>query len=217
MSKGTLYGFALSPFVRAVRIALHEKGIAHDHQPHGFEELKSAAYGAINPFRKMPAWVAADGFAVYETPAILRYLDEAEAGVALTPVAPRERATMAQWVGVAGSYLYPVGITQLVVQRVVTPLMGGSADEAVVSAAAVATGGHLDALEAALRGDWLASAAFSQADIMVGVMLDLIDLTPEGAALVEARPATRAFLGRLRARASFAATFPEMLAEQRRR
>ncbi len=50
---------------------------------------------------------------------------------------------------------------------------------------------------------------------MVGVMLDLIALTPEGKALVAARPATSAFLARLRARATFGATFPEMLEGQR--
>ncbi len=139
-----------------MRIALHENGLAYDHQPHGFEELKTAAYGTINPFRKMPAWVSADGFAVYETPAILRYLDEAEPRIALTPGTARDRARMAQWVGVAGSFLYPVGITQLVVQRIVMPLMGGETDEAIVVSAAATTAGHLDALEAALAGDWLA-------------------------------------------------------------
>jgi glutathione S-transferase len=215
MTQGTLYGFALSPFVRGVRIALAEKGIAYDHQPHGFEDLKTAAYAAINPFRKMPAWVAADGFAVYETPAILRYLDEAMDGVALTPAAPRDRARMAQWVGVAGSFLYPVGITQLVVQRIMMPLMGGTTDDAIVAEAAATISGHLDALEAALPGAWLAGPGMSQADIMVGVMLDLIDLTPEGAGLVAERPATGAYLGRLRARDSFRATFPDMLAGHR--
>jgi glutathione S-transferase len=217
MSIGTLYGFALSPFVRAVRIALHEKGLAYDHQPHGFEEIKTPAYGAINPFHKIPAWVAPDGFTVYETPAILRFLDEAEPGVALTPGTPRDLARMAQWVGVAGSVLYPVGITQLVVQRLVMPLMGGTTDEGIVTSAAETTGRHLDALEAALVGPWLAGGGFSQADIMVGVMLDLIDLAPEGMALVATRPATGAFLARLRARPSFDATFPEMLAGHRRR
>jgi len=211
MSIGTLYGFALSPFVRAVRIALHEKGLAYDHQPHGFEELKTPAFGAINPFRKMPAWVGSDGFAVYETPAILRYLDDAAPGVALTPQAPQDRARMAQWVGVAGSVFYPVGITQLVVQRIIMLLMGGKTDEAIIVSAEAATREHLDGLEAALSGDWLAGASFSQADIMVGVMLDLIALTPEGAALVAARPATNGFLARLRTRASFETTFPELL------
>jgi len=217
MSIGTLYGFALSPFVRAVRIALQEKGLAYDHQPHGFEELKTPAYAAINPFRKMPAWVDSDGFAVYETPAILRYLDEAEPGIVLTPGAPRDRARMAQWVGVAGNFLYPIGITQLVVQRIVMPLMGGTTDAAIVASAEATTAEHLDALEAALSGDWLAGADFSQADILTGVMLDLIALTPEGAALVVARPAAAAFLARLRGRASFDTTFPEMLEAHRGR
>lgn len=217
MTIGTLYGFALSPFVRAVRVALSEKGLAYAQQPHGFEEMKTPAYGAINPFHKIPAWVAADGFTVFETPAILRYLDEAEAGIPLTPGTPRDRARMAQWVGVAGSVLYPVGITQLVVQRLVMPLMGGATDEGIVSTAAETTGRHLDALEAALVGGWLAGGALSQADIMVGVMLDLIELAPEGMALVATRPATGALLARLRARPSFDATFPEMLEGHRRR
>jgi len=214
MSRGTLYGFALSPFVRGVRIALAEKGVAYDHQPHDLEEIKTPAYAAINPFHKMPSWVASDGFTIYETPAILRFIDETEPGVSLTPAMPRHRAAMAQWMGVAGSILYPVGITQLFLQRVVMPMMGGTADEAIVESATVATSGHLDAVAGALGGAFLAGPDFSQADILVGTMLDLIERCPEGATLFAARPAVADYLVRLRGRDSFVATFPAMFAAQ---
>jgi glutathione S-transferase len=50
----TLYGFPVSPYVRAARIALSEKGVDYQFSEVGFDHLKTESYGKLHPFRKMP-------------------------------------------------------------------------------------------------------------------------------------------------------------------
>lgn len=52
-----LLGFPVSPNVRAARIAFHEKAVTVDFQAVDLNGVATDEYGAINPFRKMPALV----------------------------------------------------------------------------------------------------------------------------------------------------------------
>jgi glutathione S-transferase len=76
----TLYHSTASPNSRRVHIFLAEKGltprlVAIDL---GKGEQHSESYRAINPRRVVPILVLADGTAIGEVPAIMRYLDEGE-------------------------------------------------------------------------------------------------------------------------------------------
>lgn len=205
-----LHGFAVSPYVRAARMALMEKGVDYQFNEVGFDVLKTADYAQLNPFRKMPVLEQGD-FVLYETPAILGYVDESFGQAVLQPADAQARARMRQWMSIAAHYLYPVGVMQLFVQRIMAPIMGGKPDESVVAEAATVTGQHLDVLEQTLTTPFLAGEALSLADLLAGAMVHYIAMTREGSALVAARPKTAAWLGRLSQRESFRQTLAALL------
>lgn len=79
----TLYGVAVSAFVAKVRIALDFKGLAHEERepPGGYG---SAEYRAIVPAGSVPGLVA-DGAALFESNAILEFLEEIAPEPAILP------------------------------------------------------------------------------------------------------------------------------------
>jgi len=206
-----LYGFAVSPHVRAARIAFHEKGVAVDFKEIGLDHLGTEAYAKINPFRKMPTLVHGD-FVVFETPALLAYADAVGRGASLQPTDAKGRARTAQFIGVAQQYLYPVGVMQLYFQNVLTGLFGMDKDEGIATASVAPSALHLDVLETALEGGYLAGGALSLADLYCGAMVDYMARTKDGRALVADRPKVSGWLNHLRGRDSFAATLAPMLA-----
>jgi glutathione S-transferase len=83
----------LSTFSRRVRIALLEKDIGHElvviDMAAGAH--KRPEYLALNPYGRVPV-LEQDGFVLYESTAILRYLDSLKPEPSLFPHAARERA-----------------------------------------------------------------------------------------------------------------------------
>src|SRR5215471_17153012 len=97
MAAPVVYGPAYSTYARTTRLALEEKGV--DYKLEEVDMLGGAcqqpAYLARHPFGKVPAF-SHDGFALYETGAIIRYVDEAFPGPKLQPADPKRRARMTQ-------------------------------------------------------------------------------------------------------------------------
>jgi glutathione S-transferase len=73
----TFYYASGSPYTWRVWLALEHKHIAYDFKLLSFSagDLKTPEYTAINPRQKVPA-IVDDGFSLYESSAILEYLDE---------------------------------------------------------------------------------------------------------------------------------------------
>jgi glutathione S-transferase len=94
-----LYQSNASPNSRRIRIFLAEKGICVTQVPVdlGAKEQFSAAYVAINPRRVVPTLVLADGTAIGEVPAIMRYLDEAYPDRPLLGTTATEKAIIQMW------------------------------------------------------------------------------------------------------------------------
>ncbi len=210
MNELILHGFPVSPYVRSARIALIEKGVGYHFNEIGFDHLATDEYASLNPFRKMPV-LQQEQFVLYETPAILGYIDKAFDGASLQPTDPKAGAQMWKWIGIATHYLYPVGVMQLFLQRIMFPIMGNETDETVVVNSATATALHLDVLEHELAGPFLVSNSLSLADIIVGSMVDYIHMTKEGRTLINARPKTAAWLSSLSQRQSFGQTLASLL------
>ncbi|OAB58172.1 hypothetical protein AY599_03340 [Leptolyngbya valderiana BDU 20041] len=195
-----LYGADYSVYTRIARLACAEKAIAHD-----FETVdifaKSAPppadYAALHPFGKIPALRHGD-FALYETQAIVRYLDAAFPGPRLTPEEPRGAARMAQVMGVADSYAYPRLVWGILVAEREGP---GVAPEALDAARTC-----LAALDALFERPFFLGDRPSLADLQVAPMLVYLALAPSGPALLEPHPRLRTWLAAMRARDSLRAT-----------
>jgi len=103
-----LYGYAPSVYVRSVRLALEEKGLPYTlHEVDPFQDGGPPDwYRALQPFGKIPA--LRDGaFELFESDAILRYLEAAYPERPLTPADPRGVARMTQVMRIMDGYGYP--------------------------------------------------------------------------------------------------------------
>lgn len=198
----TLYGAAYSVYTRSVRLALIEKGVDYR-----FDEVHVFGPGGApaghltrQPFGKVPAFEH-DGFALFETPAILRYVDEAFPGPALQPRDAKSRARMTQAVSVCDSYLYPHGVWGIFVERVSKAKRDEAADEARV-AASLPKASACYAVFADILGDrdYLCGAAPSLADLHAAPMLACLAMTDEGRAMMAAHPKLSAWWTRMAAR-----------------
>ena len=87
-----VHGVPPSTFTRTVLLACHEKGIDYELVPTVPNEIAS-----INPFRKIPAITHGD-LVLYESTAILRYLDRTFPGPKLWPDDSVGIAICDQWV-----------------------------------------------------------------------------------------------------------------------
>ncbi len=208
MSELVIYGIPGSPFVRAVQIAMQEKGAPWRMAALQPGETKGEAHLKRHPWGRMPA-VEHDGFSLYETQAIVRYIDQVFPGAPLQPTDAKAAARMNQVMGINDWYLFPKAVAVIGFQRIVGPaLMGLTTDEAAVAAAVPEAERCVTALDGILgQNKFLAGDTFSLAEVMLGPQLDFLGATPEGEALL-AGTRLGGWLERLRARPSFEATLP---------
>ena len=207
MSDLTVYNIPGSPFGRAVLAALVEKGADFRMVPVPPQELKGPLHMARHPFGRVPV-IEHDGFLLYETQAILRYVDRIFSGPTLTPVDPRSAALMDQIMNVSDWYLFNGTANVIAFQRIVGPkLMGLTPDEAAIAEAMPRAHVVVGAL-AQLLGDkpFLVGDSVTLADLLVAPQLDFLAMTPEWTALAGDRTELCAWLERMRARPSFVAT-----------
>jgi glutathione S-transferase len=214
MVQPVLFGAAYSVYTRIARLALLEKGVAH-----AFEEVDifdpagpPAGYRERHPFGKVPAFTH-DGFELYETAAIARYVDEAFPGPPLQPATPRGRARVAQIVGILDSYGYRPMVWDIFVERVRRPQQNEQSDETAIAAALVKTDRCLGVLEGLMgSGPCLAGEALSLADLHAAPMIAYLRAAPEGAVLMAEHPRLAAWWERISARPSMQATPSPLIA-----
>lgn len=214
MTAFTVHSIPGSPFGRAVLATLEEKGVAYRVAPVAPGAFRQEPHISRHPFGRVPV-LEQDGFMLYETQAILRYLDRILPTPPLTPADPRVAARMDQVMNISDWYLFSGCGSVIGFQRVVGPkLLGLTPDEAAIEAAMPRA--HLVFAELSrLLGDqpYLAGEAFSLADLMVIGQLDFFTGIPEWAPLTEGRANLVAYVERLEARPSLAATtWPRVVA-----
>ena len=198
-----LHGYQYSVYDRVARLTLAEKGVAYDRvEVNPFAPDVPASYLALHPFGRVPTLVH-DGFALYETGAITRYIDRAFPGPALQPADPRALARMDQVIGIVDSYGYWPMVRQVFSPRVFRARLGQPVDEAEIARGLAASIKVLAALES-LIGD----GGVTLADLHLGAMMAYFTLAPEGAAALNQYPRLAAWWRRVSARPSFAATDP---------
>jgi len=115
-----VHGIPGSPYVRAALLILEEKGATYELAAMAFGTLKQQPHLSRHPFGRIPAFEH-DGWMLYETRAIVRYVDAVVPGPRLQPEEPRAAARMDQLMNITDWYLMPQVSATITFNRVVAP------------------------------------------------------------------------------------------------
>jgi len=190
MSKIQLFGFEGSTYLRSATMACAESGLEWEILP---LEFGKPSHLSLHPFGKMPV-MKHGAVTLYETAAILSYLDDLSGGETLIPDTAIDRARMWQLVSICIDYAYRSLVTASFVD-----------DKDAVDPEPAAR--CLDAVQATMgSGPYLTGARLSIADLVFEPMLShyLASMPAAGEQMhrrprlarwrdsIQARPATRA-------------------------
>ena len=214
MSEFTVHTVPGSPFARSVLAALEEKGATYRLSPVMPGTFQSPEHLSRHPFGRVPV-LEHNGFSLYETQAILRYLDRVRPTPMLTPADPERAARMDQVMNINDWYLFHGVGNVIIFHRVVGPrVMGLTPDEAAIEAA-MPRARTVFAELARLLGEqsYFAGEAMSLADLLVAPGVAFFTATPEWAELGAPHANLVAWLARMEARPSMKATTWERVSQ----
>ncbi len=203
MTQFTLYGPTLSTYVRTVRMVLAETNTPYDLNEIDIFSDRSSDYLAKNPFGKVPT-LEIDGVALYETCAIVEYLDTVVGDRRFTPADALGQARMRQVMAIVDSYLYGPAVGTITIQRLIVPSQGGQPDAAACAAAVPKVKTALGAIEAIAPGTpYLLGDAITLADFYLLPVMLYLSKTPEMDASTADTPKLNAWWATLSQRSSF--------------
>jgi glutathione S-transferase len=201
MSMVFYYGSG-SPYAWRVWLALEHKALAYDFRLVSFSagDLKTEDFGKLNPRRKVPVLTDGD-FTLYESAAIVEYLDERYPTAGLGRLFPedlRQRALVRRVILEADNYLAP-GVRPM--QHEVFFKPKSEWNPAVIEQGKEALKSELDRLEAEVQGNYLLGT-LTAADYTVYPMMALVARLDERFGLLDldntVGPKLRAWMERMR-------------------
>lgn len=201
-------GSPISPYTRALRIALAEKGVAYTLKP---VAPHAPDADAIHPFGRIPALY--DGpLPFYETRAILRYIDEAFDGPSLMSMGGvTSRARAEQWYSVLNDYGYDAIVKRYVLQYMFPSGAGGQPNRAIIDAALPDIDRVLATLDAGYgKRDFLVGNGPCIADYLAAPLLYTLSKMPEGRVLLGKYPNVQRAQAVMQARPSFISAEPDL-------
>jgi glutathione S-transferase len=161
-----IYGSPTSTCTRKVMLTLNEKNIPFTMEVINIAkgEQKQPAYLHHQPFGVVP--VLEDGdYEIYESHAIMHYVDKKFVENALAPIDPHVLGRMEQWISVAQSYFTQPTVT-LVKELYFGPMQGKVVDQQLVSEAKDKVAHALDVIEKNLSmHPYMVANDFTLADI----------------------------------------------------
>lgn len=174
-----LLGDARSTYTRTARMGLAEKGVKYALESCG---PRSPQVAELHPFDRIPAFRDGD-LRLFETSAILRYVEEAFPGPTLLPQTIRDRALGEQWVSAINAYMYDAMVRRYVLQYVFK-----KNDRAVIEGAVKDMEKQLAALERAYTRAFLAGQQPTLPDYFLAPIVGYLEMFPESKALLERCP-----------------------------
>jgi len=189
-----------SPFVRRVAIALHHYG-------HPFERRVLSVFKdfdamlAVNPMGKVPALILDDGETLFDSRAIIDYLDEiapSERRLAPARQPDRRRVLQVEVVGITlAEKIYERGIEN-------SRRAPGTSDPAWRARLERQIASICTWLEARLEGDWFCGGSFTRGDLAVAVAMQYLERVLPAAESTTRYPRLQAHRLRCERRAAFA-------------
>ncbi|HEY3909809.1 MAG TPA: glutathione S-transferase family protein [Stellaceae bacterium] len=210
MAHPIVYGPAGSTYVWSARLTLAEKGVTHELVEMPFGAHRQQPHLSRQPFAKVPAFEH-DGFALYETQAIMRYVDERFPGAPLQPEDVHQWSRMNQLIGIVDAYAWPSIAAAILYNRMLVPRLGGIPDEAAIAAALPRAALCLVEFDRLMEDHpFLAGDFVSLADLMVIPLLYYFANIPDGRGPVARHPKLQDWIGRMEGRQSFDVTKPPL-------
>jgi glutathione S-transferase len=198
----TLYHFWLSPFSRAVRIILAEKGLLFDLAIEKTWERRPA-FLAMNPACEVPVLIEPDNSVLSDSRVILEYLEEVYPERPLLDgdkLARAEARRVTQWFDTK----FNAEVTEMLVgEKIMKRFSGQGQPEAPAIRAGLSNiHEHLTYISyLAERRRWLAGDHFSAADIAAASHISVIDYL--GNVPWEDHPGAKDWYARIKSRPSF--------------
>jgi glutathione S-transferase len=214
MSGMVVHGVPGSPYVRAALLTLEEKGAPYQLAAMAPGTLKQQPHLSRHPFGRIPAFEH-DGWMLYETRAIMRYVDAVVPGPRLQPEEARAAARMDQLMNITDWYLMPQVSMTITFNRVVAPRFNRPVDEEKVAQAIPNARMCIAEISRLLDGHtWMVSDRLSLADLLLAPHLSMFAEAAEGAQILQEHENLRSWLGRIEARPSMVATTWDRLLER---
>jgi glutathione S-transferase len=208
MGRPIVYGPAFSTYVWSVRLALAEKGVAHELVEVPFGAHREEPHLSRQPFAKVPAFEH-DGFMLYETQAILRYIDEGFPVAPLQSTDLHQFSRMNQIMGIVDAYGWPSIARGILVNRVLAPRFGLPVDEDAVTKALPSARLCISEISRLMADEpFLAGDRVSLADLMVIPLFYFFGRLPEGELPLSEHPNIRPWMRCMEERQSFQVTKP---------
>jgi glutathione S-transferase len=208
-----IHGVLGSPYLRSALLGLEEKGLSYRLNVIDAETRRSPEYLKLQPFGRIPVMEHGD-FRLYETQAMLRYIDTLgeSSAPALQPRDPRASARMNQIVGIVDWYVFPMISVGITAERLMSQVFWNRPpDETNIAKALPNARVCIDEL-ARLKGNapFMTGDSVSIADLMLAPHLEFFRATPEGVELLSGTT-MEGWLTRMSLRASMQATQAERL------
>lgn len=200
MAEIKIYGVPPSPFTRATRLAAHEKGVDYELIP-----TRPGDTAPISPLGKIPMMQHGD-FALYESPAIVRYIDRTFDGPPLWPADARAASLCDQWLSVVCDSMVHTALAGVIAPRF--GIVPGT--EESIAASLERTERVVGIFDAHLADHrFLAGDEMSAADLFLVPIFFYFPDIPELKALAEASPNCARWAREMGARPSVKATDPQ--------
>ena len=199
MSVVKIHGVPPSTFTWTARLACHEKGIDYELAP-----AIPSQIGPLNPFHKIPALSHGD-LVLYETPAIVRYLDRTFAGPTLWPEDTVGIARCDQWISAVCDHLVNSALRYMAARFGFLPVPAEMQQKYLDKARDV-----VPVFDRQLsQSRYLAGDTLTAADLFLAPLLSYFPDIAELRAIGEAAPNCQRWLAEMGARPSFKATIPQ--------
>lgn len=214
MPEFIVHGIPGSPYVRAALLSLEEKGADYHLAAMPFGTLKQEPHLSRHPFGRIPAFEH-QGWKLYETQAIMRYVDAVLPEPKLQSEEPRAAARMNQVMGIVDWYVMRQISMTITFNRVVKPRFNMRVDEEVIANAIPEARTCITELSRLLdRHEWMAGGALSLADLLLAPHLSMFAAAPEGQEILWQQPNLTDWLQRMEARPSMQNTTWDRLLER---
>ena len=194
-----IIGTPNSNFVRTIRMVAEEKGVVYKNTP---EMPHSDVIKSLHPLGQVPV-MGHDGFHLFESMAIARYIDNVFDGPALVPTSPKAAAKTVQWISFAQTSVDQLIMRQYVLEYLFNKDEDGNIVRDNIDKVLNKLSKMFRVLDEAVSSGYFGNDEFSMADCFLMPIISYGQLFPEGKEALESAKNLKAYFDKLSQRPSF--------------